>query len=181
MLRDTKVVAKLRKMSELTYGYNISFFSSESNRFLCLRAMLAYSVERLEMIPAGYVPHRRINEETFVHGRGRHKSREQHYYEELKGYILTNEKIFQFPRSACRIIGQHALCGKVGKSTRPRKGKMCIPPDLQKFWLTYFSACRNIIIKTGNLSVSQSVDIRCCARGQCLTSFERVWRLPHSG
>ena len=43
-----------------------------------------------------------------------------------------------------------------------------------KFRLTYFSACRNIIIKTGNLSVSQSVEIRRCARGQCLTSFEWV-------
>ena len=26
--------------------------------------------------------------------------------------ILTNEKIFQFPHSTCRIIGQHALCEK---------------------------------------------------------------------
>ena len=26
--------------------------------------------------------------------------------------ILTNAKIFQFLHSACRIIGQHALCGK---------------------------------------------------------------------
>ena len=26
--------------------------------------------------------------------------------------ILTNVKIFQFPHSTCRIIGQHALCGK---------------------------------------------------------------------
>ena len=26
--------------------------------------------------------------------------------------ILTNVKIFQFPHGTCRIIGQHALCGK---------------------------------------------------------------------
>ena len=26
--------------------------------------------------------------------------------------ILTDAKIFQFPHSACHIIGQHALCGK---------------------------------------------------------------------
>ena len=26
--------------------------------------------------------------------------------------ILTNVKIFRFPHSTCRIIGQHALCGK---------------------------------------------------------------------
>ena len=26
--------------------------------------------------------------------------------------ILTNEKIFQFSHSTCRIIGQHVLCGK---------------------------------------------------------------------
>ena len=30
----------------------------------------------------------------------------------LAGDILTNEKIFQFPHSTCRIIGQHAVCGK---------------------------------------------------------------------
>ena len=28
------------------------------------------------------------------------------------GFILTNVKIFQFSHSTCRIIGQHALCGK---------------------------------------------------------------------
>ena len=26
--------------------------------------------------------------------------------------ILTNVKIFQFPHSTCRVVGQHALCGK---------------------------------------------------------------------
>lgn len=44
----------------------------------------------------------------------------------------------------------------------------------RKFGLTYFHVRCNIIITTGNLSVSQSIDIRCCARGQCLTSFEWV-------
>ena len=30
----------------------------------------------------------------------------------MKRLILTNDKIFQFPHSTCRIIRQHALCGK---------------------------------------------------------------------
>ena len=30
----------------------------------------------------------------------------------FSGIILTNVKIFRFPHSTCRIIGQHALYGK---------------------------------------------------------------------
>ena len=46
--------------------------------------------------------------------------------------------------------------------------------EILKFWLTYFCAYCNMILKAGNLSACQSVDIRCCARVQCLMSFEWV-------
>ena len=34
------------------------------------------------------------------------------YTVSVRGIIPTNVKIFQLPHSTCRIIGQHALCGK---------------------------------------------------------------------
>ena len=45
-----------------------------------------YTPECLEMILARYAFQCRIDEEAFVYDRGHHKSREQRYYEELKGY-----------------------------------------------------------------------------------------------
>ena len=45
----------------------------------------------------------------------------------MRAYILTTAKIFQFPHSTCRIIGQHALCGKENLSGR-EYSSVCLRP-----------------------------------------------------
>ena len=77
---------------------------------------------------------------------------------------------------------EHLLIFPVKMNHRPAeeaegfkgRGVRKIEAGVSVFQLTYFCVHCNIMIKTDNLSVGQSVDIRCCARGQCLTSFEWV-------
>ena len=79
------------------------------------------------------------------------------------GFILTNEKIFQFPHGTCRIIGQHVPCGKenlivseytreegkksgcMGEGARDEEGQTekASAEEMQKFYLFLYEMIRH--------------------------------------
>lgn len=94
----TWVWKKSTEKSRYRLFQKITALIEEINRSLSdtgfqIETNVEYTPQALEMILLGYAHTARIDEETFVRGRGHRKSREQKYYEKLKGYM---EKLWEY-------------------------------------------------------------------------------------